>query len=241
MKKCYEGMQLPCSKISLEKSYAESEVRYLALGNSIVLAPEMGDGSWQGWYGMAASEASKDYVFGFSAKLFQRFNVKTTAVCIASWERKRFSDDGEAMEKRGEILPMLDIFLEENPDLITVQLGENVTDVATFEEDYGELLDYLGEKAPGAKIILIDSFWDRPGVLEILKRVAERYPYPFIDLKSLRESPERYQAGIGARLKSIHGGEYTINSVPVASHPGDEAFAYYAERLYEIWLALGGK
>ena len=57
-------------------------------------------------------------------------------------------------------------------DLVTIQLGENVNDTVTYEEDYEELINYIHKHAPHAQIIVIDDFWSGDDKSTLKKKAA---------------------------------------------------------------------
>lgn len=53
------------------------------------------------------------------------------------------------------------MFLSQNLDLVTIQLGENAANLETFKSDLENLIGYIRFKAPNAKIIVVGDWWDK--------------------------------------------------------------------------------
>lgn len=53
------------------------------------------------------------------------------------------------------------MLLSDKLNLVTIQLGENVSDTSRFEADLEELISYVQQRAPKAQIIIIGDFWDK--------------------------------------------------------------------------------
>ena len=64
------------------------------------------------------------------------------------------------MQNRSRAFDLLDILLSDKLDLVTIQLGENVTDVSCFKEDLKVPIAYVHRRVLRAKIIVIGDFWD---------------------------------------------------------------------------------
>ena len=145
----------PGSEKTPEASETEPEKKtftYLALGNSITKHGKCG--YWWNECGMAASTAEKDYFHLVKAHLeTEHDNVNATAYNFSAWEI--------TAADRAQTLLTLEGYLSAKPDLITVQLSENVTDMTDFSGDFAYMLDWLAEKCPEAEIIVIDEFWLR--------------------------------------------------------------------------------
>lgn len=101
---------------------------------------------------MAATDSDKDY-FHLVTDYLEKSQEKDTsyAVNFYTWEVQ--SAD------RAETYSLIDPYLSDKLNLVTIQLSENVTDLSNFEKDLEELLGYVQTKCPNAQIILIDDFW----------------------------------------------------------------------------------
>ena len=116
--------------------------------------------------------------------------------------------------------------------LITLQLGENVTDKTTFEEDFETLIGYLREKAPEARILVIDNFFPDADMTEIKRAAAEKAGADFVSLADL-QGDASLRAGPGAVVYDEEGNPHTIEHPDVAEHPGDEGMRRIAEAVLE--------
>lgn len=160
----------------------------------------------------------------------------------------------ERSPDRKKVLDLLDIYLSPELDLITLQLGENVSitgeaDLERYEQDLRILIDYIKDKAPKAKIILIDDFWseekskvrqhvaeqksDSSGSLGSLDSldISDRPELRFADLSGIRGRQE-YQSKAGTVCYMADGTTESVTK-EAETHPGDEGFRYIADRVIE--------
>lgn len=195
---------------------------YLAIGNSITLHG-LTD-FWWGQWGMAASEESLDYYHIVKNEIEKENSlVNSMAYNFSAWEVQ--SHD------RGETIDLLDRYLDENLDLITVQLSENVSNLTTFDVDLIELLNHLKTVCPKAKIIVIDDFWsDEKSAIK--KNVCETTGVDFVSLSEIRNQAS-YQAGMGTTVTGQDGETHVIEHNGVATHPGDLGMQYIAEKVLD--------
>ncbi len=199
---------------------------YLALGNSITKHAKCD--YWWNECGMAASAAEKDYFHLIASRLETEYGeLRAAAYNFSAWEI--------TAADRAQTLLTLDSYLAVKPDLITLQLSENVTDMTDFASDFRYMLDWLSEKCPDSVIIVIDEFWDavKSG---IKKDICSEKGILFADLSEIRGVKE-YQSDIGAIVYDDSGEPHTVNHMGVAGHPGDKGMQYIAESV----LALLGK
>lgn len=199
-------------------SWEEEAFNYLAIGNSITLH-EYAD-YWWNEVGMAASDREKDYVHLVEKYLVDRYGkVVTYPYNFYVWEIQGAD--------RAEAVTLLDHYLSDNLDLVTIQLGENAKDLSTWESDFEYLLTYIKSAAPAARVVVIGDFWDykdRDGQKE---KAAERCGAVYISLEEIKDNAE-YQAGMGAIVYGDDGLEHIIGHEGVAKHPGDKGMAYIA-------------
>lgn len=199
--------------------------RYFALGNSLTL-----HGCCEYWWnniGMAATVPEKDYVSLVSAYLKQTCGeTQTERYNFADWERA---------EDRDPMLGVLEPFLAKTPDLITVQLGENVPGglQASMEKDYCSLLRFLRTRAPQAKVIVIGDFWDETRD-RIRSTAAKNTGCSFVDLTPFRGDP-KYLCGTGTTVYDADGGAHTVEHPGVAAHPGDVGMAAIADAVIQAF------
>lgn len=198
-----------------------ADFNYFAIGNSITIH-ETCD-YWWNEIGMAASVAEKDYYHIVTAALEAKYGeVESNVFNFATWEVQAHD--------RAQTLSLLDPFLYEQLDLVTIQLSENASDLSTFKQDFEELIRYVQAKAPNAQIIVVGDFWDA-GEKTILKRTAANATgVTFVSLNDIVGDPE-YQSAMGAIVYDPEGGEHEVDHGGVAGHPGDKGMEYIAQTI----------
>ncbi len=222
-----DGLDRRVTRMEVREDRAEADYTWFAIGNSITVhAPNE---VWWNGIGMAASAEDRDYVH-LAAEQLTGIYGKTAVhplYCYA-WE---------TAEDRGGKLAMLDAYLDEQLQLVTIQLGENVEDLTCFGQDFEALIRYVQGKAPQARILVIGDFWSNGDRDRMKQEAAEKTGAGFVSLEEIRDDPE-YQAGIGAVVYDPEGNPHTVENADVAGHPGDRGMQYIADRLIE---ALKGK
>lgn len=196
--------------------------RYLAIGNSLTLHGKLE--YWWNEVGMAASKAGKDYYSLVCDGIDKEFGLESAErFNFAEWER---SSD------RSLLLAKLNPYIEKRPTIVSVQLGENVTDLTTYEGDLKELLGYLRGSLPGVKVIVVGDFWDTGKRNHARWEAAAAAAVLFASLEDIAGKKE-YQSAMGAVVYDDEGGEHIIAHEGVASHPGDKGMEAIAERILE--------
>ncbi len=195
----------------------------LVIGNSITTHPKKE--YWWAERGMAASSDDKDYVHLLKARLQETHeDVNIKAVQFRSWEIQAYD--------RSDEYGLIDRYLNNGIDWIIVQLGENVSDITTFESDYIELLLHLHSTVPNAKILTIGNFWKDEVTDSIKKRVSEGLHIAYVDLCEIQDDLS-YQAGLGTVVFGSDGSKHLIAHEGVAAHPNDSAMEYIAQKIME--------
>ena len=206
--------------------YATDGFNYLAIGNSITKHNKTY--YWWNEIGMAASERSKDYVH-LVEKYLKSINpeVVTYAVNFYEWEIQKLD--------RAETYSIIDNYLSEELDLVTVQLSENVSDITSFKSDYLDLLSHIEDMAPNAQIIIIDDFWDMGENASILREISNELSgeISFVDLTEIKNNTD-YICGLGTVVYDDAGNAHTVEHEGVAYHPGDKGMEYYANKIIEL-------
>ena len=202
-------------------TWLDQGINYFAIGNSITSHP-IADYWWNDGVGMAASCEENDYVHQISKWLEDNYNesVETKAYNFYTWEVQ--SND------RAETLQLLDKYLSDELDLITIQLSENVSNVSTFQEDFEELCRYIIQKSPSAQIIVIDDFWDSGEKSSMKENAARSCNVDFVSLDEIKGNAD-YQAGLGSIVYDQNGNGHVIEHEGVAVHPGNKGMKYIAE------------
>lgn len=199
-----------------ETEYLPNSFNYFAVGNSLTLIPSWGRG-------ICATEPDNDY-YNLVIDYLEDRNSSVVAYPynFAMWER--------AVENRDAMLELLNVYLKEDLDLVTVQLGENVFDTATYEEDLGTLVEYVKNRCPKAQIILIGDFWSCEKN-EIRKKVALTYNIEFADLSEIIGN-KAYWSETGTECYLSDGTKMIVSDIE-ASHPGNKGMKYIADRVIE--------
>ena len=196
-------------------------MRYLAIGNSLTLHGKCD--YWWNEVGMAATCAEKDYFHRVLRYLEETCGAaEGRAYNFAAWETQH--------EDRAARLPDLDALLAEGPDLITLQLGENARELATWEADFTRLIRYIQRGAPGAKLLVLGDFWAEAGRDEGKARAAAACGVPFLPLGEIKENAA-YQCGLGTAVLGDDGTPHTVEHPGVAKHPGDRGMEAIAARI----------
>ncbi len=203
------------------------DYNYLAIGNSITLHGI--ESIWWNEIGMAASYEDHDY-FHLVLKYLEENNnnVKGIPFNFVEWEIES--------QDRAKTLNSLDQYLDSELDLVTIQLGENVRDLTTYAEDYVSLINYVKEKAPKARILVIEDFWSDEYSTELEKTIAEKTGVDFVSLEGITNNSE-YFCGLNTIVYDKDGGEHIVEEVAVANHPGDKGMAAIASRIIEVLKA----
>lgn len=198
--------------------FVEDSYNYLAIGNSITKHPICD--YWWNEIGMAASNERNDYVHLVAVGL--GIDVNVYAFNFYIWEVQ--SSD------RAETLTVLEPYLSQNLNLVTVQLGENVVDRATLEQDYEELIRYIQDRCPNAQVMLVGGFGEDTETDGMKKAAASRCSINFVDISPIWGHAE-YQVGLGATVYDADGKEHIVEHEGVAGHPGDKGMEFIAERI----------
>ena len=210
----------------------DSSFDYLAIGNSITKHPVYGD-YWWGEWGMAASAAETDYFHRVAFHISQLYAENTTeALNFTVWE--------DPFYDRDKTLPYLKGYLNENLDLVTVQLGENIHKsedqsdeeyAMQLEMDWRSLLVYIRDQAPKANVMVIGQFWADDVQDTVKQSLCQELAMTYIPLNSIQG--DEYRAGVGAVVMGADQNSHTIEADGVGQHPNDEAHAFISQRILE--------
>lgn len=193
--------------------YSEDALNYLAIGNSLTIIPEFG-------HGMCSTLPQNDY-FNLILKKLSETNKKVIAYPynFSVWERN---------SNRKETLGLLDVYLDNKLNIITIQLGENVRDKTTFEQDFIDLIHYVRTKSPNAKVIIVGDFWNKD-INKIRKNVAKVSGCIFADISKIIGS-RSYQSKEGVKCIRNDGSTYVVTK-DMSTHPGDTGMKYIADEI----------
>ena len=190
--------------------------KILFIGNSITRHMPKADIGWEHDWGMAASAPEKDYVHQTVAILKEHgLCVDFAFANFSRWEVNYWDDT---------VLEECDKFLQYQPDLIVIRIGENVwsrmvrhkLDEIPLYPCFDRMVKAFAKN--GAQIVLTDLFWQHEPIDEPIHRVAAENGYPLVHLGDLGELDENKAVGLFE-----HKG--------VAAHPGDLGMYRIAQRI----------
>ncbi|MCR5260530.1 MAG: SGNH/GDSL hydrolase family protein [Candidatus Gastranaerophilales bacterium] len=135
----------------------------------------------------------------------------------------------ERSEDRTKTLYLLDVYLNDKLNLITIQLGENsISDLTKYKSDFEQLVKYTAKKAPNANILIIGDWWDFKRN-EIRKETAKNNNCTFVDLSSVI-GDKKYQSKAGQICHLSNGQTITVTK-EAASHPSDLGMHFIADEI----------
>ncbi|MCF2640954.1 MAG: SGNH/GDSL hydrolase family protein [Lachnospiraceae bacterium] len=195
---------------------------YFAIGNSLTTHPVI-DGIWWGNWGMAASTRENDFVHKVCSSLEQNYEVHSNAIYYTSWE---------TAADRNSQLSILDPYLTADLDLVTIQLGDNITgNFGTLTSDYQNLIGYVRSKAPNAQIMVIDEFcWPNGTIQQAQQTASSAYGADYISLAAIQNI--NYKVG-AATVAGDDGQMHTIYNGAVGCHPNDAGMQYIADQILQ--------
>lgn len=205
--------------------WSDDGFNYFAIGNSIT-KHGLANYWWDDDRGMAASKDEADYVHLVTQYLKNNnHDVVTNAYNFSAWE-VNYAD-------RAEFLGLLDVYLCSKIDLVTIQLGENASDLSTWESDFEELITYIHNKAPNANIIVVGDFWSNGERDSSKQQAAKMCDVKYVSLDGIKDNHD-YYAGLGTLIEDAYGEMHSIEHDGVAIHPGDKGMKAIAEKIIEV-------
>lgn len=195
---------------------------YLAIGNSIT-QHGLADYWWSSDRGMAASTTDSDYFHIVCDRLEERKGkLDAKAINAFFWETMHTD--------RAEALGILRSYFSARLDLVTIQLGENATNLNTFYSDFVYLIQLIKERCPEAQILVVGDFWEYQGRDKLKERAASETGAVYVSLAEIKDKPA-YQAGLGTIVYGDDGEPHDIDHAGVAVHPGDLGMKQIAENI----------
>ena len=199
-------------------------IKVLILGNSITQHGPNESIGWLNNYGMAASSQENDYVHrlmdGYVAEKYDNVEYKIGAAYPV--ESTIIVD--EEYDYTEKFAPVVKEVIDFQPDIILLQMGENVNVQGLTTKAYlhamHQLLDSFQKEKPGVKVILSIPFWGGSVKTETVKTLSEEYGYPYADISKLNTNENK------ATGKFENAG--------VASHPGDKGMESIAKAYFEL-------
>lgn len=196
-----------------QTEYTDDSFNYFAIGNSLTLIKSWGRG-------ICSTRPDNDYFHLVTNYLGQKHNkVVAYPYNFAIWERS---------SNRSSTLNLLDVYLSDKLDLVTIQLGENVANTDTFENDLEQLVAYVRKKAPKAKVLIIGDWWSKDK--DAMRRTAAKETScPFVDLSEVIQKKE-FQSKEGTSCLLPDGTTIAV-SQRAETHPGDKGMEYIAHAI----------
>lgn len=198
--------------------YKDDAYNYFAIGNSLTLITS----EWG--RGICSTQPDNDYFHLVTKALESKYGeVVAYPYNFAMWE---------LADNRDSVLDVLDIYLNEKLNLVSIQLGENCgTKTKTYEEDIESLIKYVKNKCPNATIVIVGDWWtaDRN---EMRKVAANNQDVLFADLSEIMQDP-KYQAKAGTICYTEDGGTIKV-SKNASTHPGDLGMEYIANKIMAV-------
>lgn len=187
------------------------DIKIMLFGNSILKhGPNSGIG-WKPDWGMSASMEERDYVHRLMDYYVKNKygSISYALNQFAGFERAVVAvDDYNYTEL---LLPIKESVSAYRPDIVNLQMGENVAVSGLTPAQYAHavtsLVHAIEEGSPGVRVMLCTPFWGGEAKVKGIYLAAEQLGLPVSDLSSLNVD-ENKALGLFA-----HGG--------VASHPGD--------------------
>lgn len=224
---------IKCEKeyLSLLSTYIPDEIHldnndkinYVCIGNSITLHSQCD--YWWEERGMASTSINTDYVHLLSSLFSCDFSsVSYNAINFIDWEKISWD--------RAETLSQIDSYLNNDIDLVIIQLGENVADTSTLEEDFCELITYCTDKTNGASVIVLGEFWKDPAKDISKINACKETGAAFISLREIQT--KEYQCGLNTQVLGADMNYHIVTHGGVALHPNDKAFQYMASKIYNL-------
>lgn len=217
--------------------------RLLVLGNSITLIPPSPKDGWPNNCGLAASVPEKDYIHIVAAGIDARTGGHME---LTPPDPTQHAADGSVITSSANILNVADIIerqyatyqsaalqpqIDQKPDIVLLQLGENVPADTFAPGPFKAALQTLmaGLKASSDPHIFVTSLilGSRPEIDDIKRQVCAEDPSHrvFVDLSTF-----------GADPANLAGAEKFFTGV-IVDHPGDKGMSVIGEALLGAIIA----
>jgi hypothetical protein len=223
---CLGSLSSAGTAASIRLGHMEAD-RILFFGNSITYHPPKPEIDWTGAWGMAASDASHDYVHLLTGDIAAAAGAtpETMATYNLDWEQNYSAYNYGVSSFQSQ--------LALRPNIVVVAVGENVVSLATSQSQdsyaaaFRTLLTQF--KNDGNPTIFVRSeFWADPTKDGIMKQVTESMGGIYVDLDNPGANP-LYAAS------SELGNPW--HATGFSSHPGDAGMQAVAESLFGSMVA----
>lgn len=205
------------------KAYTNDSFNYLALGNQITVHGECK--YWWNNCGMAASNQDNDYYH------IVLNNLRENNKSVVSYSYNYY-DWEEKINNRRETYPMIDHYLSDKLDLVTIQLGDDCLSNKNFKTDLRHLIKHIKAKSEKAQIILVSNFTPKFDIDNIKKEISVEEDVEFADLKEIQDNT-MYRAQLGDIVYDEVGKEHIIKEPIVQGQPNDQGMQYIADKIIE--------
>ena len=188
-----------------------AKIKILVVGNSITRHGPNKEIGWERDWGMAASEAEKDYVHLLYAMLTETGkDVFMRISQCADWEVNFRKEDS------------LDKYQEDREfqaDIVVFRLGENVAeaDRPYFKEPLKQFIEYI---CPTGKVVYTTCFWENPIIDQAIQAVA------------LERGEICINGCFSKEEKNMALGQFTHGGV--AMHPSDAGMEEIAKAIFMV-------
>jgi len=217
--------------------------RLLVLGNSITLIPPSPKDGWPNNCGLAASVPEKDYIHIVAAGIDARTGGHME---LTPPDPTKHAADGSVITANANILNVADLVerqyamyqsatlqpqIDQKPDIVLLQLGENVPADTFAPGPFKAALQTLmaALKASSDPHIFVTGLilGPRPEIDDIKRQVCAEDPSHrvFVDISAFSADPS-----------NLAGAEESFTGV-IAGHPGDKGMSVIGEALLEAIIA----
>ena len=195
-------------------------------GNSLLVS--------NGGSGMCASSPEYDYFSRVCAFLHSRnsgliYHVWTDEIdgTETAVKANNFAGVFENLTTVAQVeafLPTLDVYLDEHPDYISIQLGDNANqDVEFFTgTSLAMLLEYCHTKCPNALIVVMGAWYVSNAMIAGMAATTSAYGDIFVNFQGVRTAET--QSAVGAIVTYPDRTTHEVTNAGVASHPNDAGF-----------------
>lgn len=203
-----------CNSYSKNNYYQPKKIikRVAVIGNSITLHGPNDNIGWKNTSGMAASSTEKDYIHIFLEKISLQQNKIIPELLI---------ENGYGFETQlsSFLINSFKNINEFHPDIIILQVGDNVKNINDFRDAYKALMGFLSKNE--SKIICISTWWEDKVKDDIIKDICYDNSAIYINISDLSKNTSNVAL---SERKFINNG--------VANHPGDKGMKNIADRIY---------
>lgn len=198
---------------------------YIVFGNSISVGIT---DKPSGYFGMAASEPTKDWFHIFDKAVTEKNPSAThTILDIVPLESSTTQSDYDSY------FQSISGALRSTSDLVIIQAGDNVNTadrLANFKVIFPKFLNAIRSACPNARIIVVGTWFNYSSVIPVIEPISISYGAEFIDINDLNTTEN--QAVVG-QVITYSDGTTSITPDGWITHPGDSGHSEIAKRIIE--------